>query len=492
MAIKQCIGIHYCTAGLTGVVVEDSRGGPHLCQTIKLAVESGASAKPEVAALEQLVDQLKQQREKLPPAALSLASEFYQSQFHHSEFSDPKQLRQTLRFDVEEEFMIEAEAAAICYQRLPQAESGSDLIVHIAARDHLTQVLPEFDEAGIDALIAQPDLASWLTYIKQHKQLPADQPVLLLGRTAEAMYILILDDRRQPILARSYHCNSDEHARATLTCELQRSLALLGPQQAPTTVLYHPDGFTPEQIEAVRNATNLPCSPLAESDITQAFAAGAATAWLNEDTPADFRADHMPPRSLITANRKALFGLSAAISILLLAILIVAKAHRANYADIEHDAKVAVADAWKQTNPRERIPRNLAQISGLLHKQLNELKARSSTQAAQTLPTSAGHILMLLLDRLDTLGKGFDLQIKAMNINVKAGTVILSGAVPNLEDMEQLVTVFTNPQSPLAFVNWEFDQDGTGTKGDPTNKVAFTMPLRVRAGSPKASSRKTQ
>ena len=472
--------------------MEDTHGGPHLAQTINLAIDTGASAKPEVAALENLVNQLGQHTEKLPPTALSLASEFYQSQFHHSEFGDNKQLRQTLRFDVEEEFMIDAEAAAICYQRLPQVPSGSDLIVHIAPRNHLAQLLPEFDSAGIDALIVQPDLASWHTFIKQHKQVPADQPVLLLGRAAGAMYILILDHNRLPILARSYHCTSDEHARATLTCELQRSLALLTPPQMPKTVFYHPEGFSPEQLEAMKNATNLPCNPLTGPGITEAFALGAAHAWLNQDTVADFRADHLPPRSLITASRKALFGLSAAISILLLAIVIVTKAHRANYQDIQHDDKVAVANAWKQTNPGERIPRNLAQIPSLLRKHLNELKARSSTQATQTLPTSAGHILMLLLDRLDTLGKDFKLQIKAINVNVKAGTAILSGDVPDLQDMEALVTIFTDRQSPLAFVNWEFVQDGTGTKGDPTNKVAFTMPLRVRATASNTSSRKTK
>ncbi|MHA1565362.1 MAG: hypothetical protein ACTSX7_08635 [Alphaproteobacteria bacterium] len=488
MANDKCVGIHYSSTGITAVIAEKHGTAAEVLERVTVPVETGASTEPEVPALAQLADQLRRHEEKMPPAALAVAGAFYQSQFHHSEFAEAKQLAQTLRFDVEEEFMIEAESAAICYQRLPTAGAGSELIVHIANREHMAGLLPHFDEAGLDALLSQPDLAAWLTYLKHQEQLPADEPILLLAWVAGTVYLLILDRERQPVLARSYHCDSAEHAQATLVCELLRSLALLSPDQKPTAIFYHADGFSDEQIEQVSQATKLTCRPLSEPKAAEAFALGAALAWFDEDTTADFRGDRLPPRSLITAKRKGLFGLSGAICVLLLVMVIVLKAHQGRYESTGKEAQEAAVVAWKQTNPAQRR-RSTQTYSSLLKRRLNELKARSRTQATQSLPTSTGHILMLLLQQLDTLPADFALRIKAVNINVKAGTATLTGSVPALEDMDKLVAVFTDTESPLKYVTWEFDTGGSGKKGDVTNKVAFTMPLRVKRDSKKKSNR---
>ena len=486
MAPQQCLGIHYSATHITAVVASAQPGAAESLDPIKVPVETGASTDPDAAALEELTLQLRRRHAKLPPAALALAGEFYQSQFHHSEFTDPRQMAQTLPFDVEEEFMLDAEATAICYQRLPGTGPGSELVVHVAQRDHLKQLFPEFDRAGVDALIAQPDLAAWLTYTKHYAQLPSGQSAVLLAWAAGTFYLMILDSAHHPVLARSCHCNSDDHARATITCELQRSLALLPADQPPQAIYYHSAGFTNDQLHAISEATNLTCTPLPTDDPAVAFAAGASLAWLKHDTEADFRADRLPPRSLITAKRKSLFALSAAVSLLLLTCVIVFKARQASHLDIERRAEKAIIAAWKDTNPDQSVPRQQRLMPGRLSKQLRELKSRTSTRAEQTQPTSVGHIMMLLFDRLDSLPEKFGLTIKKISLSVKDGQATLVGAVPSAADMDRLITVFKHENSPLRYVNWDYDLSaGSSAKTGSGNRVAFSMPLRIRSQSPK-------
>lgn len=488
MAKRKCIGIHYCGSAVTAVVVERSGTSTKLVKRIKVPVEVGASSEPEVAALRQLADELRRGEENLPLTAVALGGEFYQSEFHHSDFADARQLAQTLRFDVEEEFMIDAEAVAICYQRQADTAKGSDLIVHVAKRDHLQHLLPHFEQAGLDALACQPDVACWLTYLKKQNELPKGETVMVVAWAAGTLYIVMLDGGQRPILARSYHCDSDEHAQATLTSELRRSLASLAAGQSPTALYYHAQGFSAERIDEISKATGLSCHALTEPDATEAFAYGAALACLDTDNTADFRADGLPPRSLIAANRKALLGLSAAISILLLLIGIVLKAHDRRYETMEKEGRTLVTAAWKETNPNQRFPKR--PVSGELKRQRKELQARAGSHVTDLLPTSAGQILMLVLQRLELLPKDFRLRIKLLNISVKNHSAILSGSVPDLEDMDMLEEVFSGEDSPLLSSTWEFDTGGSGKRDDVTNQVAFTLPLRVKAKTKVASNRK--
>ena len=125
-------------------------------------------------------------------------------------------------------------------------------------------------------------------------------------------------------------------------------------------------------------------------------------------------------------------------------------------------------------------------MPGRLSKQLRELKSRTSTRAEQTQPTSVGHIMMLLFDRLDSLPEKFGLTIKKISLSVKDGQATLVGAVPSAADMDRLITVFKHENSPLRYVNWDYDLSaGSSAKTGSGNRVAFSMPLRIRSQSPK-------
>ena len=130
MAKKICLGIHYRPDGITAVLVYKQGNVAELGPTFKLQY-SGESAGENIGkVLGELHGQILEQLPQIPMAALSLSSRFYQTEFFHSEFSDDKLLKQTLRFDLEENTTIPAESSVLCYQRRGAGEdTGCDLLV---------------------------------------------------------------------------------------------------------------------------------------------------------------------------------------------------------------------------------------------------------------------------------------------------------------------------------------------------------------------------
>ena len=486
MVKNSCLGIHYSDVGITAVIVEkpagrskwdrSTLGRDESDRTFKLATGDSAGDQAESALIEQLAQQLLETQTKLPPVALALGGAFYQTQFHHSEFTDERQLRQTLRFDVEEDFAVDADSVNLCFQHISSEGDGSELLVHTTDGAELRHLLENFDRFGLDALIAQPDIVSWAAFLADREELPDARVVAVVAWAVGTLYLLVLARNRDTILARTILCRDVGQAHEILTVELRRSLALLPSHQRPETIFYHPGDFTDEQMGAIQNEAELDCQPLSEPDVTRAFAAGAALAWLAGRRAADFRADGLEPRSLATARRYALFGLSAVVSLLLLILIIVMNSHAGRHRDITDEMEQQTKQAWLTAFDDKALPRDEFKIPSGIKNRLNELRRAVQSQAASSLPGSASHTLMLALQALSSLPADFDIFIETLRVYTDYFT--LSGSVPTLADIEKLhETCQDNPT--LEIGNWTTSPTGSGVKGDPTNRRSFDIQLRL-------------
>lgn len=452
LAKDYCLGIHYPGAGITAVLLRKDRH--HAQRTAVYRVSCSKDNRQEELAglMELLNEQLKADSRTKPPSALALGGSFYQSQFHHSEFSDARQIRQTLRFDVEEDFAANAENLALSFQYVPCPGPGADLIVHTLDREKIQELLPHFDRAGLDALRAEPDIAAWEHYLKDHPDLPGDEPLLAVAWTAGVLYTLVLDQDRQTVLARTYLCSTSAYAHEILAQELKRSLLQLPDNKQPRRLLYHSGSFTRDQINQLQRQFNLNFQPLEEPDAAVAFAAGAALSYFNSKSNADFRTDGLPPRTLVVAQHRALYGLSGAVCALFLALIIVFHAYTGHYLQESADAQQRLEQAYCDTNVGQKPPRG-TNVVRRLRTQLNRLRSESRSRTSRMLPGSASHTLTLILQALDTLPFDFDLQFKSLTISEDTATI--RGSVADLEQRVELDNAIRiHPQ--LQRGNWDF------------------------------------
>ena len=239
MKRNACLGIHYSPEALRAVVVEKRGGGGYRPgESWRIAAEGGAGADHD----EQLVARAAAQMGEAgrnPAVAVALGGRLYQTELHHSEFEERKQLDQTLRYDVEEDFMMDLEETAFCYQVRPGSGAGTDVLVYTTAREPLAALLERFDEAGLDALAVEPDLAAWVRYLAGAGDVELRGPTAALGWAEGVLYLLLVDGDYGPIMARSYVCPGAEQAGGMLGTEMKRTLALLSKEERPGRILYH-------------------------------------------------------------------------------------------------------------------------------------------------------------------------------------------------------------------------------------------------------------
>ncbi|MCK4628416.1 MAG: hypothetical protein KAT56_05395, partial [Sedimentisphaerales bacterium] len=313
--------------------------------------------------------------------------------------------------------------------------------------------------------------------LKKQEELPPGMPVTVLGRAADTLYILILDKDHQPVLTRSEPCVSAEMADELLRCELPRSLAQLSEDQQPKHLLYHADGLNIKNIKELAGS-DLEYRGVQEPDMAAACAAGVGIGWLSQEDRSDFRADGLPPRTLVVMKRRGLYGLSAVLSLLLLVWILLMNLHGQNYQSQESAALIEIKDAYGQVYPGQKPPRNPSQIPSRIRRRMTEVEDKYSTLTVKTLPDSASSTLMLVFGVLNELGEEFDLGIENLSVYANASTFV--GSVANMKDLELLCKAIEAKGSQLEIATVNHQKTGSGSPKDPTNRRTFRMQLRVK------------
>jgi len=220
-------------------------------------------------------------------------------------------------------------------------------------------------------------------------------------------------------------------------------------------------------------AKNLSVQPLSlpDKNITKAFAAGVAIGWLKGLSKTDFRSDGCPPQTAVREKHRALFGFSAALTCLLLALNAVMQSYTKDYQNTITDVQKRMIQAYELTHPglKKIAPKNISRIPGILRSRLIELHDISQNRATPALANSASMTLTLVLQAFDSLPIKFDLAIDSIRLTGKS--VNLSGSVPNIVSHVELdKAIESNPN--LTIEKWDFT-------GQSSARKTFNMTLTV-------------
>ncbi|GEM_PF-876176 len=483
MANKSCLGIHYTNTRITTVMIEQQADQYYSNDPLKVTLDDEPSDGQNLSLIGRTGQSLACHSKKKPPVALSLGGHLYQSLSHHSEFSDIQQLNQTLRYDIEEDFATNADSIAICYQQKPCASSGLDLLVHTTNRDQLEKLLGEFEQADLDALVAEPDLVSWTHWLvneQNQSKLPNQESLIAVGWAVDILYILALDQQSQPILARSLTCSTGEQAHKLLMNELPRSLASLPQDQQPRHLLYHSNGLNPDRINELASRLGLQTQAVSEPDMACACASGVAMGWLKQCTNTDFRADRLTPHTLTMAKRRAFYGLGVAVSFFLMVWISLMYVYLDRYKNIEERAGKEVATAWELAfaGTKQKPPRITNNIPKDISRRLDEVRQKYRGKTVRTPSDSASNTLMLVFQGLSILPEDFDLEIKYLSASPDSAS--FDGSVPNMGDLEKLFGVFDRQDSPMEINRSDFREISDSSQGQTSNRRNFKMPLQVK------------
>jgi len=102
---------------------------------------------------------------KFSEVAVALDCAMFMQHNVHSEFSDPKRIAATVKFDTEEALATDIADVALAFEIASGDETGSNLTVFTSRREVLSEVLDSLQQYNIDPVTIEPDVSCLSRFI---------------------------------------------------------------------------------------------------------------------------------------------------------------------------------------------------------------------------------------------------------------------------------------------------------------------------------------
>lgn len=327
------LGIHLGKDTAT-VVCLGWRGRGHKvlgCFSVSVEDTEGQNQR-ELARL--IVEGCAERELKFSEVAAALDCSMFMQHNVHSEFSDPKQIAQTIRFDAEEALSTDISGVAIAFRIASSGQAGSELTVFTAERRILSDALHSLQSHNIDPITIEPDVYSLSRFISQRVSVQEDLHTLFGILSRRSGYFVAVAKSQEAPSVRTFLASSMENRTNLLEREVPVTSALFGA------------GEPIDCLKVFDSAGSVNCQPLSEKlgieassiDLAEsahaepealgdcadtvdfAVACGAALANLEKTYNVNFRDDFMPYEGKRARLQKTLKFLGISITVVMLAL----------------------------------------------------------------------------------------------------------------------------------------------------------------------------
>jgi hypothetical protein len=288
------------------------------------------------ALADRVVQMCRQRKVKFTDVGVALDCASFMQHVVHSEFSDPKRIAATVRFDTEEALATDISEMAVSFRIASTGEEGAHLDVFTAQRATLSDILLSLQSHRIDPVAVDPDVCCLARYLVEYGQPPepSEQSTLYATLSDSRGYLVMMSGARQAAVLRTFLLGSAQERTAVLARETLVTTALADTAH-PVARLCVFDAQGGLRTESLQEGTGLrvsACDPAAlagvnSGDIREgvngvdfALACGAALAPAEKVNSVNLRNDHMPYLGRKRVVQNAVRRFSIAMTILLLAV----------------------------------------------------------------------------------------------------------------------------------------------------------------------------
>lgn len=239
-------------------------------------------------------------------AAVALDCSMFMQHKVHSEFSDPKQIAATVRFDAEEALAGDITGLAIAFKVNSSDETGSSLTVFTAQQKQLSDILVALQSNGIDPVTVEPDVNCLAGFISQKLSPRQDLRSLFCVLSGSNGYFIAFAGP-QTLSMRTFLVSPAQKREELLAREIPMTAAFVGADEPVNSIrVFDSAGSVNCQklneklsVEAgLVDLVGAAAGPELLADCADpvgfAIACGAALSHLEKTQSANFRSDFMP------------------------------------------------------------------------------------------------------------------------------------------------------------------------------------------------------
>jgi Tfp pilus assembly PilM family ATPase len=439
------------------------------------------------ALAEQIARTCSERGLKFGQAAVALDCAIFMQHAVHSEFTDPRRIAATVRFDTEEALATDVADVAVAFRIVSSEDSGSNLDVFTAQRNLLSEILIALQGAGIDPVTVDPDsycLSRYLGVYGASGEASEHRPLYALLSDARG-YLLTVPKASEASTIRAFPISEAQNRESLLAREVLITTALAeaaGPVDQ-LCLFDANDAVSAEQL-AQRVGRQVKVCDLAamagagsddiagcSNAVDLAIAYGAALAFAEKDKSINFRNDHMPYQGTKLRTNRALKFLSIAATILLLALGVHFQAQWMHVSKTRADIRAKFAPDYVAVMPgKAKLPPTIKKAVNDLEKEVTRLMAEKGIKGTPQESISAK--LTLALQALNSCAAQTGLVIDTISVTMK--TIHINGSTNSRRSTDSLLEAMKN--AGLIDQGTRVGADGERDNFDTTRSVGPQRP----------------
>lgn len=389
----------------------------------------------------------------------------------HSEFTDPKQIAATIRFDTEEALATDVSDVAIAFKTVSCDKNGSNLTVFTAKKKVLSEMLLSLQSNNINPVSIEPDVNCLSCFLRQNVTgaWSAGEGVFFALFSNNNGYFTVFSGNDGESWIRTFLAGPTQSKEQLLVREVPLTLALLDSKQSITSLrifdslgsvdcqqLSEKLGMEAGMLDLAASANVAP-EQMAECDnpVDFAVAYGASLIHLEKSQSVNFRDDFMPFMGGKLKLQKTLRYLSISLVVLMLSLglyfqmKLIQKNKPTRQLREEFSGQYA-AVMQGQSLPEKTRP--IDKLKGEVRRIVNVKSGRLSVTGEQSVPAK----LTLVLTSFNKCAKKTDLQIEKITVTPK--NISLTGTTSGRKNTLRLFDAIKN--SGLKILDYRYDLEG--------------------------------
>ncbi len=363
--------------------------------------------------------------------AVAADCRLYRQQTLHSEFTESKQIAQTIKFDAEEALAVNAAETAVAFEIMAGGLSGSQVSVFAVSAGVMSEIILSLQNNKLDPAVVEPDSICLRRIIQQIPQQDSDAKPIWMALSQKKCFIVSPASQYGNAPVRAFLTGAGRNRNAVLAREIILTMtSTAAAQQVGKIRIFDSrantdfddlgrqtalaaEAFDPAEIILMKPAEQDECDSL---DII--IAAGAAAGVLVKGERVDFRPLFLPYQGKKAILEKTVKILSASLTILfvILGIFFHLQYYRTNSdrSRLEKKFKAEYAIAM----PGAKFTKS-SQAVRKLKSEINRIKDVKSGLLSAAGEDSVEAKLTFLFEALNNVPKGINIEIEKIAITTK-------------------------------------------------------------------------
>ena len=431
MEQKNCLGIYIAAKQATVVCINGNV--VKACFTVD-ATHTDDESGPKI--LSHMIAQACMEKEiEFADVAVAMDNTMFMQHSLRSEFTDPRKIAQTIKFDIEDVMATDSTELAIAFDTISIDEQGSALNVFTTKRQIMAEILADLQTNKLDPVTVEPDIVCLSRFVTSNIDDAWDLNPIYAVLSKKHGYLLVADADHHLTLARTFMISPAQPTDALLARQIPLTLASLKTAKKPNCLkLVDSTGQIDTDALGQKLAMQVYSADLAEaanvtdddladcaSPVDFAIAVGAALSTLKKSTPINFRDDFMSYQGTKVLLQKAIKAFSVSLVILMLAVGLYFQLTIIKKGWERKEIRNKLAPDYKKAMIATKMPDNFL---SKLKRERDKIRSGSSGKrnfaGKETMVTK----LTYIFEALNSCAKDVDLKIKSISIQRK---IVIAG-----------------------------------------------------------------